>query len=112
MKQAIVIRKDLNMSPGKLATQAAHGSVAVFKKVDSEVKQQWEAEGERKIILQINNADELLELQEEANKLGIPNEIISDDGFTELDPNTKTVITIGPGDDDIIDKVTGNLDLY
>ncbi len=33
MRQLIIARKDLNMSPGKLAAQVAHGSLAYFMKL-------------------------------------------------------------------------------
>jgi PTH2 family peptidyl-tRNA hydrolase len=37
--------------------------------------------------------------------------MIEDWGLTEVDPNTKTAIAIGPARDDLIDKVTKRLSL-
>ena len=40
-----------------------------------------------------------------------PCSIIQDAGLTQLEPGTITVVAIGPGRTDDIDKITGNLKL-
>ena len=41
MKQLIIARKDLNMSPGKLAAQVSHASMAFLT---TQLKQEWKEE--------------------------------------------------------------------
>jgi peptidyl-tRNA hydrolase, PTH2 family len=129
VKQVIVIRKDLNMRKGKMCSQAAHASIAIFfnrfKKVDennylisSDANWDWEAvrqwiEGAfTKITLSCNSEEELLELYNKAKEAKLPVSIIYDNGNTEFHGvKTLTAIAIGPDYSDKIDKITGDLSL-
>lgn len=51
MKQAIVIRTDLQMSTGKLAVQACHASVAAVLCAGVDDLKRWENDGQTKIAL-------------------------------------------------------------
>lgn len=110
-KQVIVIRKDLGMTEGKLAAQACHGAVSVLKKTNKKILSAWEKTGQKKVILQAKDLDELMKLREKCAKLRLPCAIVADAGLTELTPGTITVLAIGPDKEEKIDKVTGSLPL-
>ena len=114
-KQAIVVREDLEMSPGKLAVQVAHASIgAIYKPkgyLPKVVLENWFDEGFRKIVLK-STKENILSLEEKCIKLRIPSYVVYDFGLTELEPNTLTCIGIGPDLNENINKVTGNLRLY
>ena len=113
-KQVIVVRADLEISNGKLAVQVAHGSIAAAERSRKEKKEwlgAWLREGQKKVVVEVVNEEELRKLQKQAAGLGIPNELIEDAGLTELPPGTTTVLALGPAPNDIIDKVTRGLPL-
>lgn len=113
-KQAIVVREDLDMSPGKLAAQVAHGAVSAAEKTRRENPEWfkgWLKEGQKKVVLAAGDERELRELWEEATKSGLPCELIEDAGLTELPPGTVTVLGIGPAPSEKIDAITGKLPL-
>jgi len=100
-KQCIVLRTDLGMSVGKLISQACHAAVDA-----SEL-----AEGAKKVALQVGSLEELEELAERAEELGIVHVVIWDRGLTEVPPGTTTAVCIGPDRAERVDRVTGNLKL-
>lgn len=108
-KQAIIVRKDLKLSKGKLAVQVAHAALLAAEK--SPWKEEWQEEGQKKIVLWCNDLKELLSLYGEAKKMHLPCALISDAGLTEVEPGTKTCLGIGPAPEENIDKLTGNLKL-
>lgn len=71
----------------------------------------WETTGQAKIVLAVDNEENLLSYNEKAKKLGINTCTIKDAGRTQVDPGTTTVCAIGPAKVSIIDSVTGNLSL-
>ena len=108
-KQVIVVRKDLKMSPGKVAAQVAHASVESWKKADKKIKEAWEKEGAKKVVLEVQSEEELLELKRKSKNL--PTALIRDAGVTEVPPGTVTCLGIGPASEEEIDKLTGHLKL-
>ena len=112
-KQVIIVRADLKMSPGKLAVQVAHGSIAAAERARSERKdwlKGWLAEGQKKVVVK-SDEDGLHELRDHATELGLPNDLIQDAGLTELPPGTTTVLAIGPAPNEVVDRITRKLPL-
>jgi len=112
MKQAIVARADIGMGEGKLAAQVAHASLSAYEDTDERTRKQWKGEGQKKVVLKANGESELFELADRAEREGLPNAVVRDAGHTQLDPGTVTALAVGPGPDDVVDRVTGDLSLY
>ena len=113
-KQVIAIRKDLRMGTGKLVGQACHaclGASEEARKRDADVWRRWLREGAKKIVVKVYSLEELLALEREAKRLGLPYALVVDRGLTQLPPDTPTSLGIGPAEDEIIDKITGKLKL-
>jgi PTH2 family peptidyl-tRNA hydrolase len=113
-KMVIVTRKDLELSPGKLAAQVAHASVACAlstKKNNSKWFYKWQTEGAKKAVVKAENEEEFFSLKQKAEQLKIAAFIVEDAGHTEIPAGTKTVLGIGPAPNNLIDQVTGNLSI-
>jgi len=120
-KQAILLRKDLNLSKGKAVAQGAHASIESFIKAkghgDSGAQgpgneiEKWLQEGMKKVVLEVQDEKELVLYFQKAKDLGLPACLITDAGHTEIPAGTKTAVGIGPGKNEDIDKVTGELKL-
>ena len=114
MKQAIVVRTDLNMGKGKIAAQAAHASLTAAEATEKRKPrwyQSWKEEGQAKIVLKVDSETALGELYKRAQSAGLPSALIEDRGLTQLDPGTVTCLGVGPAPDAEIDAVTGKLKL-
>lgn len=113
-KMVIVTRKDLKLTPGKLAAQVAHAAVACAletKKTNKKWFSKWQAEGGKKAVVKVEVLDDFFPLKEKADNLNIATVIIEDAGHTEIPAGTKTVLGIGPAPSNIVDQVTGDLSL-
>ncbi len=111
LKQVILVRKDLKLSPGKMAVQCAHASTEAALKSSKTKLDEWR-QFSKKVILKVESDKELLKYKKEADKLKLVNVLIKDAGLTEIPPGTITCLAIGPDDDDKIDKITSKLKLY
>ena len=111
MKQAIVARTDVGMGTGKLAAQVAHASLSAYEKADDRARKRWKGGGQKKVVLEGSSERELYELSEIADREGLPNAVIRDAGHTQLEPGTVTALAIGPADEELVDRVTGELSL-
>ncbi len=109
MKQVILVRQDLKLSKGKLAAQVAHASVEAVLKSPKDKIEEWRQEGMKKVVLKVQNEDELIKYKKIAGQNKLINALIIDAGRTELPPSTKTCLAIGPDDEEKIDKLTANL---
>lgn len=130
VKQAIVMRKDLQMTKGKYIAQGSHASLDVILdmmtrtdydngdfKLELYVEKDtplyiWLTELFAKVCLYAQSEEELVELYNKAVEMGLPTSLIEDAGRTMFHgEKTKTCIAIGPEWSDNIDKVTGHLKL-
>ena len=110
-KQAIVLRNDLEMGKGKLVAQGCHASLEAYRKASSKMKDGWEKEGMKKIVLKVGGEKELLEYFEKCRDEGIPCGLIRDAGHTQLSPGTITCFGAGPAKEERLDRVLGKLKL-
>ena len=108
-KQVILVRQDLKLPKGKLSAQVAHASVYALLKTPKKMIDEWRAQGMGKIVLKVKDEAELREYRQLADQKGLVTALITDAGKTILAPGTVTCLGIGPDDESIIDKVTGNL---
>lgn len=113
-KMVIVTRKDLKLSAGKLGAQIAHAAVTCAlqcQESDPRTFKTWIREGQKKVVVKVPEEKEFYFLKDEAEALKLPTAVIHDAGHTEVDPGTVTVLGIGPGANEKIDRITGKLPL-
>ncbi len=113
-KMVIIVREDLDLSCGKMAVQVAHAAVECTlkaKKQKSPWVDDWIKEGQKKVVVKAKDLRMIYELEFKAKNLGLTTSIIRDAGLTEVPPGTVTCLGVGPGPEETVNKVTGNLPL-
>jgi PTH2 family peptidyl-tRNA hydrolase len=113
-KQAIVVRNDLKMRKGKIAAQVAHASLIgaeEARKRKPEVFKRWWEGGQKKVVLKVNSLEEILQLARVAECNRVVNAVVEDKGLTQVPPGTITCISVGPDEEEKIQKITGKLKL-
>jgi PTH2 family peptidyl-tRNA hydrolase len=110
-KQVVVVRKDLKLGKGKLAAQVAHASIGSMKKARKRVVKLWESEGSKKVVLKVDDLQQLKNIRRKAACEKLPSFIVSDAGLTQIRGGTITCLGIGPAAEEKIDKVTKDLKL-
>ncbi|KAM3405438.1 hypothetical protein ACQJBY_008115 [Aegilops geniculata] len=88
LKMVLVVRQDLKMGAGKIASQCAHAATGLYAD-----------------LLARNR------IKETAEHRGIPTFVVADAGRTQVVAGSKTVLAVGPGRKADIDSVTGKLRL-
>jgi PTH2 family peptidyl-tRNA hydrolase len=114
LTMVLVTRQDLQLSKGKLAAQCAHASaecVLSAKRNSPRALDQYLRRGARKIVCKVPDLVSLKQVYSRAKKAGLVCHLVTDAGHTEIPPGTETVVGIGPGPRDEIDKITGQLSL-
>ncbi|EMD41717.1 hypothetical protein CERSUDRAFT_79352 [Gelatoporia subvermispora B] len=102
------------MTTGKIAAQCGHATLACYKALSNtnpELLRHWERTGQAKIALKASSEDELLELEAVAKSLNLCARSILDAGRTQIAAGSRTVLGIGPGPVELINRVTGKLKL-
>jgi len=110
-----VVRSDLKMSPGKVASQTAHAAIMCFKRAARECPQQvrsWELQGQPKIVLKTKNPEDLARIEAEAQAAGVVTALVRDAGNTQVASGSATVLGMGPAPTPIFAKLCSNLKLY
>lgn len=112
MKLALVVRTDLGMGRGKLATQVAHAAVeAALATAATPAHDAWLAEGQPKVVLRADDEEHLSGLVGAASAVGVPVRVVRDAGRTQVPAGTLTCAAVGPAADEVVDAVTGELRL-
>ena len=114
MKQAIVVRTDLQMGKGKIAAQVAHASLSAAEEAMARRPgwySEWKEGGQAKVVLKVGTEGELRDLLKKAKSSGLPGALIEDRGLTQVEPGSVTCVGLGPGPEDEIDKITRKLKL-
>jgi len=127
-KQVIVIRRDLRMRRGKEIAQGAHASTAWLADrvlegfspngtVDhvalSAAERSWLQSSFRKVTVKVNSEEQLMAVHQQALEAGLVVYLVTDRGLTEFGGvPTRTCLAVGPDYDDLVDPVTGGLELY
>jgi peptidyl-tRNA hydrolase, PTH2 family len=124
VKQVIVMRKDLNMRKGKMVAQGAHAACAFLSQKVKELLERpsevkltqeelyWINNSFKKICVSVNSEQELLEIYDIAKQSDIRVHKIIDNGDTEFNGvPTLTCIALGPDQSELLDKITGHLQL-
>lgn len=108
----IVVRNDLGMKKGKIASQVGHGVSGIMEKLfeQPELLEIWKNNGQPKIVLKANE-EEIIEVQKRVRKAQILYKKIYDAGRTQIKSGSYTVMAIGPWDAKEIDMITSNLKL-
>lgn len=110
----LVVRNDLKMGKGKIAAQCGHGAVGAYEQAmdaTPNLVRAWNQTGCGKIAVKVESEAELMEISRKAKQFNLNTCLIRDAGHTQVEPNTKTVLAIGPDEAQKIDKVTSHLRL-
>jgi peptidyl-tRNA hydrolase, PTH2 family len=112
VKLVVVVRTDLGMGRGKIAAQVAHAAVAAaLASLGTTDFAAWLAEGQPKVVLKVGTAGQLEDVVRQARASGLPVEVVSDAGRTQVTPGTLTCCALGPAETQRIDAVTAGLAL-
>ncbi|XP_075147596.1 putative peptidyl-tRNA hydrolase 2 [Haematobia irritans] len=114
LKMVLLVRNDLKMGKGKIAAQCGHGAVGAYQKAQMQnprILRLWENTGAAKVALKVESEPEMMALKRAAESKGLVTCLIRDAGRTQIAPNSKTVLAVGPGPVEVIDQVTGHLKL-
>jgi len=130
IKMVIIVRKDLHMRAGKIAAQVAHASMKILldrlsiTQMDQDTVQlnmelstdnplyPWITGQFTKVVLYVNTLDEMERIERTAQELDIFTAKIIDVGKTEFhNVPTPTCVALGPDESDILEKLTGDLQL-
>ncbi|MAG91649.1 aminoacyl-tRNA hydrolase [Candidatus Woesearchaeota archaeon] len=108
-KQVILVRHDLKLPKGKLATQVAHASLEAASNSYGDAVREWRNQGGKKVVLKVENLDELLKYKDLCKSAKLKTALIKDAGHTVVEPGTITCLGVGPDTEEKIDKITGKL---
>ncbi|KAJ1732299.1 hypothetical protein LPJ61_002111 [Coemansia biformis] len=112
-KMVLVVRTDLGISGGDVASQCAHATLECYRQARQNAPEQlrlWERYGQAKVSVKCRSEDEIKELEAHAHRIGLVAHAFKDDARAKS--GTYTVLGVGPGPISIVDKVTGHLKLY
>ncbi|CAG9763058.1 unnamed protein product [Ceutorhynchus assimilis] len=109
-----LVRTDLQMGKGKVASQVAHASILLYKAAlnsKNPFLDCWLKWGQPKIVLRSDSELELSETYKAAVKKQLNVCRVYDSGKTQISSGSLTVVGIGPNKSEDIDKITGKFKL-
>lgn len=114
LKMILVVRNDLKMGKGKIGAQCGHAAVGAYQncvKRFPQLVRRWDDNGSAKIAVKVDSEEEMMSVFKAARDKNLNTCLIRDAGRTQIAPNSKTVLAIGPASSHEIDQVTGHLKL-
>lgn len=112
IKLVMVCNNALKMGKGKLCAQCAHAAVGILQTAShGDEYRLWMQYGQPKICLKCEDDTEMDLLQKKASAAGVDSFMVQDAGRTQVPSGSKTVLAIGPADNEILDTITGHLKL-
>jgi peptidyl-tRNA hydrolase len=110
-KMVVLVRSDLDMGIGKVASQVAHAALGASGRCSATVRNAWDDGGEAIIVLAVRSFDEMMQLEASARSAGVGTYIVQDAGRTQVAEGTATVCAIGPEAVGKVDQITRHLKL-
>ncbi|XP_029720832.2 peptidyl-tRNA hydrolase 2, mitochondrial [Aedes albopictus] len=113
-KMVLVVRSDLGLRKGKIASQCAHAAVMCYMRsasVNQAKLNLWLVQGQPKIVVKVESLEEMVAIAQQANEKRVVAEIVRDAGRTQVSSGTETVLGLGPDSSDVIDSLAGHLKL-
>lgn len=86
-KMVLIVRNDLKMGKGKIASQCSHAAILCYQKSlqnKSNLLKTWLMCGQPKIVLKVDSLAQLEELQRQAREMDIIAEVVCDAGRTQV----------------------------
>lgn len=110
----LVVRNDLKMGKGKIGAQCGHAAVGAYQNCVRRfpnLVRRWDESGSAKIAVKVESEADLMTVFKAARDRNLNTCLIRDAGRTQIAPNSKTVLAIGPAPVREIDQITGHLKL-
>ncbi|KAK4401185.1 Peptidyl-tRNA hydrolase 2, mitochondrial [Sesamum angolense] len=85
--KVLVVRQDLKMGSGKIASQCAHAATGIYSELmysHRSLLRQWELCGQPKIVVTCKNQQEMNKLKDAAECIGLPTFTVADAGRTQV----------------------------
>lgn len=108
---ALLVRKDLKMSKGKIVAQCGHAMVYSILNTSKEKLHLWQDCGEKIVSLSVKDEKTMDYIYNISQKNKIVSHIVVDAGRTQVLPNTRTVCVIGPDTENKIKNLVKDLKL-
>ena len=109
VKMVILVNMELKMKCGKIASQCCHASNKAIEKIkikNKNIYNNWYYNGQKTVILKVDNEEVFFELQKNATQNNINNNVVQDMGLTQIKNNSITTMAIGPDYEKNIDLIT------
>lgn len=91
----VLINGELKMSPGKVAAQVAH-AVSGLSYNNSAFEDFASANRRTVIVLEAKNRNQIMDLQDYLDAVGIDSCVYIDEGYNEIDPYSATALAVEP----------------
>jgi peptidyl-tRNA hydrolase len=102
MRAFYIIRKDLNLSPAKLAVQVGHGTCLIYNSHElSDAIKRWNKNNMKKIVVSVDNETKMNNIWDKLSRDKYFSHMIFDLGLTELSGFTYTGIVLLVAENDI-----------
>jgi PTH2 family peptidyl-tRNA hydrolase len=111
-KTILLIRKDLNMTHGKVISQCCHAITYSLQNSNKQNIYNWQCNGQKIISLKIYDFNTMNYIYKHCINNNIFSHIVYDKGLTQTKPNTPTVCIIGPDLESKINLFTNQFKLY